>query len=153
MNLKKNWLLVAGILVFAVGCSKSDSNSTDTTPPPTGSTGVAGTNTSTGSTTGSTTPPTAASYSAVQAIFTKSCVGCHGAANGKAGINLTTYEGAMKGGMEGPVITAGDPDHSKLIDALRGRPGAKQMPMKAPKLAEDQIKLIEDWIKAGAKNE
>jgi mono/diheme cytochrome c family protein len=148
--LKRNWIWIAGLTALIVGCSSSTETPKDTadngaptapkttgTPPP--------------STTG-TAPTTAASYSAVQAIFTSKCAGCHGATNPKAGINLTSYETAMKGGMEGPIITAGDPDHSKIVDALRGRNGAKQMPMKAAALPEDQIKTIEDWIKAGAKS-
>ena len=57
----------------------------------------------------------------------------------------------MKGGHEGPVVVAGDPANSMIIKAMRGN-GAKQMPP-GKSIAEDQIKIVEDWIQAGAKNE
>lgn len=90
-------------------------------------------------------------YAAVQKIFTEKCVSCHGDAKPKAGISLTSYAGVMKGGTEGAVVKAGDPAGSVLVEALRGQNGKKQMPMKSPPLAEDQIKAIEAWIKSGAK--
>ncbi|MBC8066039.1 MAG: c-type cytochrome [Chlorobia bacterium] len=99
------------------------------------------------SSTSSTAPSTAAGYADVQAVFTKSCVGCHGDTNPKAGISLTNHEALMKG----TAVTAGDPANSLLIQALRGADGKKQMPMNAPPLTEDEIKKVEDWIKAGAK--
>lgn len=146
MKLRKNWVWIAGLAVLAIGCAKSDD-----TAPATTTNGTTGTTPPATSTTGTTPPATTASYTAVQDIFTKNCIGCHGAANPKQGIDLSTYAGMMKGGSEGTVITAGDPEHSKLVDALYGRNGMKQMPMKASPLPADQIKLIEDWIKAGAK--
>ena len=135
--IKKNWLWIACIAAFAVGCSKTEPATDTTTTTSSGTTGTA--------------PTGSVAFAPVQAIFTKNCIGCHGAAGGKAGINLTTFDSAMKGGAEGPIITAGDPDKSKLVDALRARNGATQMPKGAAPLPEADIKSIEDWIKAGAK--
>jgi len=66
---------------------------------------------------------------------------------------LTSYDKVMKGGDEGPVVVAGDPDKSLLIKALKGQ-GAAQMPPpgKGKPLTADQIQTVSDWIKAGAKN-
>ncbi len=79
---------------------------------------------------------------------------CHGGGGGgrgpAAGIDLSSYDGAMKGGRRGPVITAGDPDGSELVKAVSG-PNPK-MPKNKPPLSPDDIKTISDWIKAGAKN-
>jgi mono/diheme cytochrome c family protein len=135
--LKKNWLWIACLAAFAIGCSKSEEPAP--TPPATSSTGTTGATASTGE------------FAPVEAIFAKNCVGCHGAAGGKGGINLTTAEGVNKGGEDGPIVTAGDPDKSKIVDALRGRNGAMQMPKNAAPLPEADIKTVEDWIKAGAK--
>lgn len=94
---------------------------------------------------------TASAFTPVSEIFTKSCVGCHNATKPAAGINLTTYEDAMKGGKEGPVIVAGDPDKSLLVMTVKGAPGVKKMPLRGDPLTEAQIKDIETWIKDGAK--
>ena len=97
--------------------------------------------------TSSTAPSTAVAYADVQAIFTKSCVGCHGDNGPKAGISLTNHAALMKSN----AVTAGDPAKSLIIQAMRGTDGKKKMPMGAPALPEDEIKKVEDWIKAGAK--
>jgi len=144
--LMKKAIIFAGLMaVFVAGCS---SGSEDTSSATTGTTGTAAP-TTTGST--ATTAPAGGGYTAVQAVFTAKCAGCHGDTNPKAGISLTSYDKVMAGGKEGPVITAGDPDASLLVKAIKGAPGAKKMPP-GPPLAADQIKTIEDWVKAGAKN-
>lgn len=132
-------LLLGSIaLVGAIGCSGGSS-----TPPEGGGEQKIGKK-------ASGAPETTASFANVSATLQANCVGCHGATNPKAGINMTSFETLMKGGEEGPVIVAGDPAASLLVKALRGQ-GAKQMPPKKDPLPEDQIKQIEDWIKAGAK--
>ncbi len=90
-------------------------------------------------------------YMAVQEVFTKNCMPCHAAAKPKAGINLTNYAGVIKGGREGAIVTPGHADGSKIIMAMHGK-GAKQMPP-AGALPADTIKIVEDWINAGAKLE
>ncbi len=86
----------------------------------------------------------------MQDVFTKNCVACHGAGRAKAGIHLTDHDAVLKGGDEGPVVVAGDPDGSLLIKAMRRQAGAKPMPPKNP-LPDDQVKIVADWIKDGAK--
>ena len=123
---------VAAVLAiaFAVGCSKPDAAAS-----PTSAAGG---------------PAAAGKYVAVQAVFTTNCVKCHGDAGPKAGISLTSYDGVMKGGREGAVVVAGDPEGSKIIKALHGS-GAKQMPPGGALPASD-IATVEAWIKSGAKN-
>jgi len=87
----------------------------------------------------------AVSFATVQPIFAQNCAGCHGEANPKAGISLTSYANLMKSS----AIKAGDPAGSVLIQAMRGK-GRKQMPPNGP-LPEDKIAAVETWIKAGAK--
>ncbi len=135
----KNWIWVSCAAALAIGCSKSDDTGTSEAP-------------TAHATTGGKPAPASAGYGAVQTILTKNCTACHGAANAKGGINLASYDAVMKGGDDGAIVVAGDPDKSKLIDALRGRNGAMKMPKGVPAgLPETDIKAIEDWIKAGAK--
>lgn len=142
---KVSFFLAAGALLIA-GCKSGDTSTASTAP--------AATNPPVTTPPTSTAPATASGdakgYAAVQAVFTKSCVGCHGAGRPKGGISLTDHDSVMKGGKEGPIVVAGDPAGSLIIKALRGQPGARKMPPGAP-LAEDQIKTVEAWIKDGAK--
>jgi len=92
----------------------------------------------------------ASAYTKVQSTLTASCIGCHNSARPAEGIDLSSYEAVMKGGKEGPIVVAGDPEKSLLVQALRGTNGVKRMPLNGQPLPENQIKEIEDWIKAGA---
>ena len=94
---------------------------------------------------------TTASFEAAKTVLTANCLGCHSGPGAKEGIDYSSYDTIMKGGHEGPVVVAGDPANSMIIKAMRGN-GAKQMPP-GKSIAEDQIKIVEDWIQAGAKNE
>lgn len=78
------------------------------------------------------------------------CQQCHSGPNPKEGIDMSTYAGLMKGGEDGPVVVAGDPDNSVLIMAMKGTGGKKQMPPTG-KLPDEEIAKVADWIKAGAK--
>ena len=89
----------------------------------------------------------APTYKTIGATITKSCAGCHGATGGKAGLNLSTYAGIMKGNKEGKIVVAGNPAKSVFCTVLHGKP--KQMPPKA--LDAKTIATFEAWVKAGAK--
>ena len=78
----------------------------------------------------------------------KACAGCHTGAAGKAGLDLSTYAGVMKGGKDGKVIMAGKPDKSILIGMLHGKP--KLMPP-GKALDAKTIGADETWVKQGAK--
>nr|WP_290670161.1 c-type cytochrome domain-containing protein [Ardenticatena sp.] len=78
-------------------------------------------------------------------IFEENCVRCHG---GVAGLWLTDYEHVLYGGFAGPILVPGDPEMSRLLDYLR----KGTMPPDAPPLPEEEIRLIEEWIAAGAPN-
>jgi hypothetical protein len=67
---------------------------------------------------------------------------CHGTA-ATAGLNLTTYADAMKGGSDGAVIVPGDAANSKLVQIQQagGHPG---------QLTPEEIALLVEWIDAGA---
>src|SRR5918912_667681 len=90
----------------------------------------------------------------VHAIFAKNCVGCHvGASLG--GLNLDTYQAAMKGGtgggpVKGPVIKPRDAAGSYLYQVLTGKQ-TPRMPLGRPALPKTDTQNIYNWIKNGAK--
>jgi hypothetical protein len=76
-------------------------------------------------------------------IFTSSCGLCHGA-DGKKGLNLTTYATAMKGSESGAVIIPGDPAKSILVQVQSAAEAH------FGQLSPEQLDLIKKWIQAGA---
>ena len=84
--------------------------------------------------------PTWDSY--VGVLFNQKCSACHGTA-ATAGLTLTDYANAMKGGKDGPVIIPNDAANSKLfvIQSAGGHPG---------QLSADELDLIMLWINSGA---
>jgi mono/diheme cytochrome c family protein len=78
----------------------------------------------------------------IGAVFQAKCGTCHGAA-ATAGLNLSTYADAMKGGNSGPAIVPGDSANSLLVQKQQagGHPG---------QLTPDEIAQVIEWIDAGA---
>ena len=102
-------------------------------------------------TSGSATKSSTASVSFakdVMPIFANSCNECHGVKQIKEGLDLRTYEGVMTGSFNGPVLVQGDSADSFLVQqVVNGK-----MPKRGTKLTAAQIKIISDWIDAGALN-
>ncbi len=81
-------------------------------------------------------------------LFEQSCLKCHGGDDTKEGLSVKTYEDLMKGSVNGPVVVPGDPAASELVTQVaRGK-----MPKRAAAWSEDQVKLLSDWVAAGAPN-
>ena len=87
----------------------------------------------------------------IRPVLVERCYECHSATAGKrkGGLTLDTREGLLRGGDAGPVIVPGDPDKSKLIEAVRYQNRDLQMPPKNP-LPSAQVRDLEQWVKAGA---
>ena len=81
-------------------------------------------------------------------IFGAKCAECHGTETKEAGLDLSSYEAAMRGSEYGTVIEAGDPAGSLLVEMV----AAGEMPQDADPLPEEEIALIRSWIQAGATN-
>ena len=86
----------------------------------------------------------------IQPLMTKYCVECHGASKPKSGVRLDSYYALIAKSRKQSVIP-GDPDKSRLVMTMTG--AAKLMPPKkfTPRPTTEEIDLIKDWIKAGAK--
>jgi hypothetical protein len=76
-------------------------------------------------------------------LFKSRCGACHGE-NGLQGLNLTTYETAMKGSVNGPVIIPGDAAGSPLIQKQSGSTPHFGL------LTPEDLAVVTDWINAGA---
>lgn len=83
------------------------------------------------------------------------CGTCHqpgGAGLEQSGLDMTTYEGLMKGTKHGPMIVPGDPVTSNLMVLIDGKADKSlQMPHGKKKLSSCDRDLIRKWIKQGAK--
>lgn len=88
-----------------------------------------------------------ATWSAVNKLLQSKCMPCHGR-TASGGVNMTSYRQLMRS----RVVNAGNPSRSRLVRAVRGQ-GVSRMPQGRAALKEEEIKLIEDWISAGAKEE
>jgi uncharacterized membrane protein len=88
----------------------------------------------------------------VQPIFDGKCVLCHNAGKFKGKLRLDSYEHVMRGGKDGLVIQPGEPGKSELFRRVTLPTGSKDsMPAEGkPALTEEETKLLEVWIAAGA---
>lgn len=84
----------------------------------------------------------------VRSIFESRCVTCHNNETRKGGLSLQTAAGLNAGADHGPVIAAGGPDASKLIEMVSG--SSPKMPKKGGPLSDQQIQALRKWIAAGA---
>jgi cytochrome c553 len=87
----------------------------------------------------------------VRPVLAEQCYSCHAASAKKlkANLLLDNVAGLTKGGDSGPAIVPGDPDKSRLIDAIRYQNVDLQMPPKR-KLSDQQIADLTTWVKMGA---
>ena len=89
-------------------------------------------------------------------IFKGRCIECHqpeGEGYEHSGLDLTTYEGLMKGTKFGPMIIPGNPELSSLMRMLDWKVAPQiRMPHGKKKLSICDRDAIREWIRQGAKN-
>jgi hypothetical protein len=66
----------------------------------------------------------------IQPLFKASCMPCHAAAKPRAGLNLESLDGVLKGTKKGPVLQAGDSADSLLVKAISRLDPESAMPPK-----------------------
>ncbi len=92
----------------------------------------------------------------VMPIFKGRCVQCHssgGQGTEKSGLDLTSYEGVMKGTKFGPMVIPGDAQSSNLMQLLDWRVSPEiRMPHGKKQLSTCDRDAIRGWINEGAKN-
>ncbi|MFH1213049.1 MAG: c-type cytochrome domain-containing protein [Candidatus Neomarinimicrobiota bacterium] len=81
------------------------------------------------------------------------CKFCHTSAS-TVHLDLTTYDGLMRGSDNGVVVIAGDADNSLLYQKISTDtpPTGERMPQGGTRMTSTEISLIEDWINQGAKD-
>jgi len=86
----------------------------------------------------------------VKPIFARYCFQCHSASAMRAGLNLESYAGVLKGGGSGDAVIAGRPASSLLykVVAHEGE-GVPRMPLGGAKIPDAPIATIRDWIQQG----
>src|SRR6266849_4704477 len=88
----------------------------------------------------------------IRPILNQNCVLCHGGVRQKNGVSFIFREEALGVGKSGrPTIVPGKPDASELIARLTSTDPEARMPYHAPPLSPQQILLLRQWIKEGAK--
>ncbi|QDV40396.1 Planctomycete cytochrome C [Stieleria neptunia] len=81
----------------------------------------------------------------VRPMLMQHCIKCHGESKQEGGLRLDTFESLLQGGDSGPVIVAGKPEESLLLEALRYE--SFEMPPSGQ--LDDSVSVgIEQWIQA-----
>src|SRR3954463_14042203 len=78
-------------------------------------------------------------------IFRNACLNCHNPDKKKAGLDLSTYQGALQGSENGKVLQSGNAAASLLFKCVKGTEDPK-MPPKGDKLNDAELGIIEKWI-------
>ena len=94
--------------------------------------------------------PAATFRDQVEPILARRCLACHSHAAGQIEANLALdwKSGWATGGDRGPAILPGSPDESLLIRA--GRHVDAELKMPDEKLPEEEIAILEAWVRDGA---
>lgn len=85
-------------------------------------------------------------------IIERRCIKCHGGPKDdgtlriEEGLDLRTYAGLLEGSFNGPVIEPGNAGESYLVEQIV----SGDMPKREPRLLPGEIRIITDWVNAGA---
>jgi mono/diheme cytochrome c family protein len=98
-------------------------------------------------------PASGSFYAAhIDPVFDANCVSCHGASKTEGGMRLDSYDQLMRGGKDGAVILAGQPEKSILFERITLPDGNQhRMPAEGrPALRPEEIAWLRAWIEQGA---
>ncbi|MDO8473850.1 MAG: c-type cytochrome domain-containing protein [Dehalococcoidia bacterium] len=82
-------------------------------------------------------------------MFKLNCQACHGATMTFKGVSLVSYQSLTDTTTHAQLFVPGQPEASLLLDVLLNRKGVQMPPGGLP---PEKIKLVEDWIKQGGKD-
>jgi len=82
----------------------------------------------------------------VMPILNARCVGCHGA---RGGLSVTSYADIIKGGRNGSSVIPGKPEESLLIKYIVDP--VLRMPPRGEGVPKEELTILKEWIKQGAK--
>ena len=79
------------------------------------------------------------------------CMDCHGPEKQKSGFRVDRRVYLLKGGDSGfPAMVSGDLKKSFMLELIKSKDPEERMPPKGDPLFDDEIALLEQWIKEGA---
>lgn len=81
-------------------------------------------------------------------LIQANCAKCHNEDKRKADLDLTSYQGVLKGSGSGAVVVAGNPDASKLWKAIT-QTEDPTMPPNQPPLPDKVLEVFKKWIQGG----
>jgi mono/diheme cytochrome c family protein len=84
----------------------------------------------------------------VAPILEQHCLRCHGQKTARGGLSLATAAALLAGGASGPVVAAGKPSESLLVQMVSG--AKPKMPKKSAPLKKEQVAILTKWIAEGA---
>ncbi len=83
-------------------------------------------------------------------ILREHCGECHTGDKKKGGFSMNDRPSLLAGGEIGKAVLPGNASKSRLIEAITTKDPDKQMPPKGGRLSPEKVKLLRDWIDAGA---
>jgi WD40 repeat protein len=89
----------------------------------------------------------------IQPFLAKYCYECHKGPKGKAELDVSTYQGFLKGGISFPGFVPGKPNDSFALTLVEGKSKPVMPPKGKPQPTDAEKKLLRDWIAAGAKDD
>ncbi len=89
--------------------------------------------------------------SEVLPILQARCFRCHNGQRSEGGLRLDLKDAAIKGGDSGHAFIPGNSDQSLLLQRINSEDEFERMPQEAAKLTGNEIQLLTQWIRQGAK--
>jgi hypothetical protein len=91
-------------------------------------------------------------------IINLHCTSCHSSSNEwwndlAGGLDLSSYDGLMKGGDHGAVIAPGRPAASLLLARVLQPDTGTRMPFLGKPLSDQDVQTIRQWVTEGARND
>jgi uncharacterized membrane protein len=88
----------------------------------------------------------------IEPVFESKCISCHNPDKTKGGLVLIDEKSVLKGGKDGKILVAGQPQLSLLLQRIHMPEGEKKHmpPSGKPQLTADEMNLLFLWIKENA---
>lgn len=84
-------------------------------------------------------------------LLKKHCVKCHAGESKKGGFSFNTRGELLEGSENGPVVTPGKADDSRLIHVVLSSDPDERMPPEAERVTKAEVDALTRWINEGAK--
>ena len=85
-------------------------------------------------------------------LLKQKCLPCHIGAQKQSGLDLSSRALGIRGGDRGPAIVPGNSEESLLM-RVANHTATPHMPLQSPKLPDEDLAVLADWIDGGAEYE